>query len=700
VLVLVNIAANEHWRAEKFDTMTARAIFVTNNPNILCLGEIGLSAWLRPDTKSAGPPTPIANSDEWRSALSFVSDAGFFVVHGHVLYSICGDSAKDVIPETKIVLAGQRRIFDMAGAAGPYVYLVSNGQKQLTLVEPRYRIVALEVELPDPVLSVGFIRDERKLVAVMKTGHVLTWTEASVDDRYSQLIGHDHFPEALKFIEENNMGPGRRNHAIKLYAEHLHRNGRFGEAITHFIQLIGVQNPAEVIRLFVEPHQAEHLLQYLNKLREENRATQQHTTLMFNCYFKLHQAGLEELVDEFCRTFYNKIDIPTICAVLCRNGRHPLAEKLALAYGATEVYLQLLYEWPSGPRYSEMRDYMTKLMDAPDDLLPALREYGYEMMAVAELRKTLVELASAASWKQEGGRRVCLFDQELHIIFLRHPAEHFEFLRKLEPKPNDEAKVRTLLIEVGCRSGQPTGVLLPYIDYKDYPIEHAAELLWVLTHAGPKRCREGRALVFERLKQFVAVVQEVPVAECLKVCQRLGQGNSAVWLAGLKRVAKTKKSEKFLTDFLKELQKQKVLPLVTMLREVARSGNRNFGLLKTMILDNFRKEQDALNRAVRERSELQKKVDENRARIKELEEKPQFLQTRCVDGHELSPMDRIHFLCGHSYCRYHADASGACRECKDRFAELEKRRRQRAAKQAEGAGAQQAKDGFEFVLDQ
>lgn len=74
------------------------------------------------------------------------------------------------------------------------------------------------------------------------------------------------------------------------YGDHLYSQGNFVDAVSQYKETIGHLEPSYVIRKFLDAQRIQNLTAYLEALHERKAASEDHTTLLLNCYTKLKDA--------------------------------------------------------------------------------------------------------------------------------------------------------------------------------------------------------------------------------------------------------------------------------------------------------------------------------------------------------------------------------------------------------------------------
>lgn len=74
---------------------------------------------------------------------------------------------------------------------------------------------------------------------------------------------------------------------FKLYGDHLYLKGNHSGAMEQYLKTIGRLEPSYVIKKFLDAQRIHQLTAYLQELHKQGLASEDHTTLLLNCYTKL-----------------------------------------------------------------------------------------------------------------------------------------------------------------------------------------------------------------------------------------------------------------------------------------------------------------------------------------------------------------------------------------------------------------------------
>ena len=138
---------------------------------------------------------------------------------------------------------------------------------------------------------------------------------------------------------------------FRRYGDHLYAKGDFEGAMLRFIKTIGVVSPSYVIRKFLDAQRLQYLTGYLQALHERGLANADHTTLLLNCFTKLHDTAA---LDAFLRAPTTRtdtdaaptrdalpFDVRVAIAVCRRGGCLAQAAYLAKTYEYHDEYLEI-----------------------------------------------------------------------------------------------------------------------------------------------------------------------------------------------------------------------------------------------------------------------------------------------------------------------------------------------------------------------
>lgn len=176
---------------------------------------------------------------------------------------------------------------------------------------------------------------------------------------------------------------------FKLYGDHLYAKGNHSGAMEQYLKTIGRLEPSYVIKKFLDAQRIHQLTAYLQELHKQGLASEDHTTLLLNCYTKLRDTDRLNQFLNVTRSFILKpsllmkfnvlqtkdqrseFDVETAIRVCRQAGYFEQALRLAEDRGKHEWHLKILLEDLSD--YRQALEYIQKL---PPDLV------GYKVMPI------------------------------------------------------------------------------------------------------------------------------------------------------------------------------------------------------------------------------------------------------------------------------------------------------------------------------
>ncbi|KAI7112997.1 vacuolar protein sorting-associated protein 11, partial [Hortaea werneckii] len=137
-----------------------------------------------------------------------------------------------------------------------------------------------------------------------------------------------------------------------------------------YLRAIDNTEPSQIIRKFLDNQHIKNLIEYLEALHEESKATSDHTTLLLNCYAKLKDT---EKLDAFIKQPGElKFDLDTAIIMCRQGGYYEQAAFLARRHEEHGLVIDIMIEnlkW-----YAEAVAYIVRL--GPKDAYDNFMRYG------------------------------------------------------------------------------------------------------------------------------------------------------------------------------------------------------------------------------------------------------------------------------------------------------------------------------------
>ena len=207
------------------------------------------------------------------------------------------------------------------------------------------------------------------------------------------------------------------------FGDHLYAKGDHPGAIEQYTKTIGVLEPSYVIQKFLDAQKIHNLTAYLQALHKEGLASEDHTTLLLNCYTKLKDSSK---LDEFILGKEGSdVDFDVDVAInVCRQAgyiRHALA--LSEKHGKHDLYLKIVIE--NDADYDQALQYISSLAAGVGET--QLRKYGsvlvrHDSKKFMDVLKELMVKMKEEGQEFSAEEYIHLFvsDQDTMVEFLDH----------------------------------------------------------------------------------------------------------------------------------------------------------------------------------------------------------------------------------------------------------------------------------------
>ena len=220
---------------------------------------------------------------------------------------------------------------------------------------------------------------------------VAVFSESDTPAKLELLFRKNQFSLAIDLAKAQSYSADSLADMFKQYGDHLYSTGDFEGAIAQYCQTIGILEPSYVIRKFLDLQRIHNLTAYLQELHKRRVATEDHTTLLINCYVKLKD---ERKLNEFLRPSDTVFDVDTAIRVLRQAGYFDYAVMLAKRHCRYDAYFCTLLEDKADFR-SVLQTFRELLKEERGDMVSQyLSKYGRLLMAdephqTTQLLKTL-----------------------------------------------------------------------------------------------------------------------------------------------------------------------------------------------------------------------------------------------------------------------------------------------------------------------
>ncbi|XP_067935416.1 vacuolar protein sorting-associated protein 11 homolog isoform X2 [Watersipora subatra] len=504
---------------------------------------------------------------------------------------------------------------------------------------------------------------------------------------------------------------------FRVYGDYLYtERGDHDGAIEQYMKTIGRLEPSYVIRKFLDAQRLHNLTAYLEELHNKLHATEDHTTLLLNCYTKLKD---EDKLDEFIlkkdRNNEVTFDIETAIKVLRQADYHGHALQLAQKHSRHEWYLKIQLE--NIKDFGAALKYMQDLSFSEAE--NALKKYGKVLIqALPQETTSLLKRLCLGEYIATQRARP---DEFIHI-FVMNPTQLTEFLEAMISSEETPAVlVYNTLLELyiqgwakleaksETKKRQEVKTMALLSDSNRYAKDQAL-VLCQMYHFDA-----GILFLYEQGRLYQQILryhmEKNDYDQVISTCKKWGEIDSHLWVVSLAYFAEKEVDLRpQMKEVLKNIEQQKLLPPLLVIQTLANSRVCTLGVVKDFIMEQLLAENEQIER---DEKLIKQYVDETqylRQKIDDLATKPQVFQaSRCSVCKYQLELPSIHFLCQHSYHTHcfesYAENESECPACaEDNRKILETIKEQERKRDTDLAKAfanelQMAKDSFNVVAE-
>ncbi|XP_045023732.1 vacuolar protein sorting-associated protein 11 homolog isoform X1 [Daphnia magna] len=456
---------------------------------------------------------------------------------------------------------------------------------------------------------------------------------------------------------------------FKLYGDHLYAKGNHSGAMEQYLKTIGRLEPSYVIKKFLDAQRIHQLTAYLQELHKQGLASEDHTTLLLNCYTKLRDT---DRLNQFLNTKdqRSEFDVETAIRVCRQAGYFEQALRLAEDRGKHEWHLKILLEDLSD--YRQALEYIQKL---PPDLAKVnLQEYGNVLLEELpdETTKLLLDLCCSKSHNNE----VC-DPEEFLLLFINRNEKLVEFLENvLQVHPNSNSSLHFALLEQYLLMWTKN-TANPELEKKITLLLQNSSVLGAADRAlflcQTHKFRPGILFIFEKTKLYGELLHfyanENNFESVISTCRRFGQQEPSLWVRSLTlSTSNDKVTTECLAEILASIEKLKLLPALRVIEMLGRSPNATLGLARDYLIRTLQSDQSNISEDERLIQQYRQETEAVREKIKDIKTSALVFQgSKCNVCNQPLELPSVHFLCLHSFHQHcfdsYADNENECPAC-------------------------------------
>ncbi|XP_046405210.1 vacuolar protein sorting-associated protein 11 homolog isoform X2 [Ischnura elegans] len=541
---------------------------------------------------------------------------------------------------------------------------------------------------------------------------------------------------------------------FRQYGDHLYSKGEHNAAIDQYIKTIGKLESSYVIRKFLDSQHIGHLTKYLQALHKQGMASEDHTTLLLNCYTK--QDSTDKLKD-FLMTKDREVDFDVEIAIkVCREASPEDALLLARKHHLHQWYLKILIE--DQHNYIEALDYIAQLEF--EEAEENVKEYG--SILVDHVPEQTTELLKKLCYEYRPSKKP-LVDQSMIdglttvpetksanaekfiLLFLNNSERLVEFLEHIVSVcPNSSTQVYSTLVEHylhiwscmqpkikgnGDETQETTadedddrleerkrleGKLMAILKNPDSKYDKNQTLILCRVH----NFKPGLLFLYEDFKLYQEIInyhaQYREYSSILECCRKFDHKNKELWVQALWVCAKDPEvPASALREVLDVIAKKQLLSPLLVVDALSSGSGPNAGMTKIRELRSFLSsvlsaEGDITEKEKELVGKYQKDTEEYREAINNIQTSTIIFQgSRCSACDNQLNLPSIHFFCQHSYHQHcfqsFSENENECPAClrknKSFLERIESQEQRLCNHDSFHSDLEKAEDGFTWVAD-
>ncbi|KAG5888950.1 hypothetical protein JTB14_012209 [Gonioctena quinquepunctata] len=517
--------------------------------------------------------------------------------------------------------------------------------------------------------------------------------EKDIQSKLSSLFKKNLYDVAIRIAKSQQYDSDGLVKIFEQYGDHLCDKGDFSGAIEQYIKTIGKLEPSYVIRKFLDSQHLEKLTMYLQALHKQGHATEDHTTLLLNCYTKLNNAvGQSDSLKEFIMSKDGDLSYDVDIAIkVCRQGSPADALMLAKKHEKHDWYIKLQIE--DHQKYSDVLDYISNLKF--EEVEHYMKKYGAILVEHESHDSTQLLKRLCTNYKLNNSSDISgsIISGNYDITLRADPEDYIHLFLN-----NSERLVEFLehLIYEGCILSTPvyntllehyllvwsssenvsdknklSQKILKLLQNPDVKYDKSQALVVCHMHS----FKEGILYLYEEQKLYQQIlryhISNNDSNSVLACCRRFGHQEPTLWVQALWSCVRDTKepSMDLLNEILTVIAKEKLFSPQLVIDAVG-TGNAEVtvGHIRSYITNELRQEQ----KKTKEISELTSNYRKDTKKLKEHLEnlKSGIIEirgSRCAACHHTLELPKIHFLCKHSFHQHcfqsFSDDENECPTC-------------------------------------
>nr|CAD7456680.1 unnamed protein product [Timema tahoe] len=554
-----------------------------------------------------------------------------------------------------------------------------------------------------PIKEVRAVLVEWGTIYILGGDHrVFQLSEKDLQSKLTLLFKKNLYDVSIRIAKSQQYDAEGLVDMFRQYGDHLYTKGDHTAAVDQYIKTIGKLEPSYVIRKYLDSQHIDQLTTYLQALHKHGLATEDHTTLLLNCYTK---QGKPEKLKEFIMTRDREVDFDVEIAIkVCRQASSEDALMLAKKHGLHDWYLKIQIE--DKENYKEALDYISCLEF--EEAEANMKRYGNVLIqnAPEESTEFLKKLCTEYRPSNKPLVDVSMLDgstapsvdraspEDFIHLFLNNSERLVEFLEHLvKVQPRWSALVYNTLIEHylhvwssledAVSRGQCEQKIVRLLQNSEANYDKDQTLILCQVH----NFRSGILYLYEESKLYQHIVQyhirQRDYKAVVASCRRFGHQDPNLWVQALWSCAK---NSDMPSDLLAEIlsvigdtqhtctadfsqtEKQRLLSPLLVVDALSHSGTATVGEVRNYLLSVLHSEHELTEQEQQLSLKYRQETDKIRDKIKDIQTSAIIFQgSRCSACNHQLELPSIHFLCQHSYHQHcfqsYAENENECPAC-------------------------------------
>uniref|UniRef100_A0A4W3J9W8 Vacuolar protein sorting-associated protein 11 homolog n=1 Tax=Callorhinchus milii TaxID=7868 RepID=A0A4W3J9W8_CALMI len=499
--------------------------------------------------------------------------------------------------------------------------------------------------------------------------------EKDTQSKLEMLFKKNLFVMAISLAKSQHLDNDGLAEIFRQYGDHLYIKGDHDGAIQQYIRTIGKLEPSYVIRKFLDAQRIHNLTAYLQALHCQLLASEDHTTLLLNCYTKLKDSSkLEEFIKMSEREVH--FDVETAIRVLRQAGYYQHALYLAERHLHHQWYLKIQLE--DIKNYQEALHYIGKL---PFEQAESnMKKYGKTLMHHAPDKTTELLKVLCTGYRPTWNSCAVIHanSEEFIPIFANNPRELKMFLEHMMvEQPDSPQAVYDTLLELRLQDWA-------HEDETQWQLQEEAMALLrgglfkdvldkALVLCQMHNFKDGVLYLYEQGRLYQQIMhyhmQNEAFAKVLDTCEQYGEQEPCLWEQALGYFARKEEDcKEYISRVLQHIDTNNLMPPLLVVQTLAHNSTATLSVIKDYLISKLQQESEQIREDEQRVQQYREETRRLRHEIQELKTSAKIFQkTKCSICSSALELPSVHFLCSHSFHQHcfesYAEHDSECPTC-------------------------------------